>query len=334
VFARRFAGLVFLSMCIYDVGSRWASDWYTFSNRGFSNGMYDVLTSGYWQGLTQIAFSTLFCLPVIEKSITVRVIYMLFTLPLMPAIYLVVYQNTGSMLAQVPILGASGGCLAWMGGWSFIMLTGSIIHDLIVMSDKDSVQYSIFSWPGLRGEETLLERKKLTIMITLSFLFMAVGYFLTTLGGFVNFGICAQQSLPSNGMMSVETYPATCDGFMFPSPPFANANAPITLWTMTAAFPTAPFLFFTTGFSMLIYLICYYLWDVLSLPTFAILTTFGTNSLATYILTFIIRNGPSRFMVPIDAPSLYVAFFGLPVFFLCVYCFVRFLELHRIYFVL
>jgi len=115
---------------------------------------------------------------------------------------------------------------------------------------------------------------------------------------------------------------------------FFPANNPATMWTMSLAFPTYSFAIFNSGFSMFLYSICYYLWDIRSIKPIGLFRTLGTNSLLTYIVASWIGDAwfqSDSGMIPKDSPAAYVIFvgFGLHLFFIWVI--IKYCELNRIF---
>jgi len=172
-------------------------------------------------------------------------------------------------------------------------------------------------------------------MMIVSWILMIIGYFCSCLGIILHFDCCAQSKLPSRGMRDIDKYRVNCEGFtFFQSLPFFPANNPATMWTMSLAFPSYSYVIFNSGFSMFLYSICYYIWDIVGLRPVGIFRTLGTNSLLTYIVAGWI--GEAWFqsdsgMIPKDSPFAYVLFIGFGLHFGAVWLVIRYCELHKIF---
>jgi len=328
----RALGLFLLSVIFYPVLlNTQFQNWGEMKNRQFSIGLRDFFLSGFWNVLIQICFSILFLLPIISQNTFRRVIFMFLTLPLPLIIYVVIYKYTTFMLADNPA--GFGGCLAWMGGWSFIILLGSLIYDIFEWDDRVTVGYRLFQiLPGL-SETVPLHVQQFRFMNYLAWPLMIIVYFCSCLCAFLAFDICVDPD-KSQGLQDIHRYPVPCEGFVwYQNPPFFPPNNPVTIWTMQTSFPSISSILFNSGFTLFLYSIAFWIWDVKLWRRLSLFRTFGTNSLLTYIVTLIVStawNLPHE-IVPYDSPSVYVIFVGFPIHLFLIWVVISFAEKNNIF---
>jgi len=253
---------------------------------------------------------------------------------LYPVIQILVYTRTGVVFGV-----ASEGGMPASFAWAYLVIMGTITHDIVMHAtaerfnniNTENVERTTIPMETYE-EDTLLLRgndnirkpvcshihyptkpsSKLLFLLFLAVLFMVAGYFASCLGYFVQFGICVNKS--TRGFRDIAQPGAKLDCrnttfTFFQAPPFYKPNNVLTIWTMSEAFPFISFQLFNTGFSMLIYSICFLLWDMAKLKTFFLFTPLGLNSLFTYVFSsltipFVRRN------LPLDSPAAYVYCFG------------------------
>ena len=104
---------------------------------------------------------------------------------------------------------------------------------------------------------------------------------------------------------------------------------PDNYWLMYKRIVSAPFILFTTGFSIALYALFIFLADLGGM-TVGIFTTFGMNPLAAYVFHSIIKHSMREFLTPRDSPEWYV-WMMTGIFIGLTYLFVRHLEKHNIY---
>jgi len=171
--------------------------------------------------------------------------------------------------------------------------------------------------------------------MTISWILMILAYFLSCFGYFLNFNTCVSSAPPSRGMRDIGGRQVPCENIaFFQSLPFFPPNNPVTIWTMSLTFPAYSFVLFNSGWSIFLYSICYYIWDIKHYRTIPIFTTFGINSLATYVFHLVVeeteiqgRDG----LVPRDSPAAYVLCVGLTLHLGSVWIFSKYLEVKKIF---
>lgn len=90
-----------------------------------------------------------------------------------------------------------------------------------------------------------------------------------------------QQMVQWGGVMMVAGYGLSCltNGGVWAAPPFVPPWHPRDLWTMSQQSASASYLYFSAGFSLVIYRL-FVAWD----PQVPVFRTLGTNALAAYIV--------------------------------------------------
>jgi len=320
---------VFLGSMLYGWGLSTTS-WSSMPT--FRDGIEKWSRSSFWQALVNIAFSTIFCLPVIGRPITTRLIFIFITLPILPMVLLLVWEHKHIWLANA---GGEGGPLCWVGGYSTLLLFGGITYDILCWSEMELANSRVFEW-GIFGPEDLdIKKKKFRFLMAISWILMILGYLCSCFGIFLNFNTCSDSQPPSRGMRDIPTRQVPCENFtFFQSLPFFPPNNPATIWTMSEACPAYSFVLFNSGFSMFLYSICYYIWDILGYRTIPILTSFGINSLATYVLDNLVDNAQfqdQNGMVPRDSPAAYVLFVGFGLHLFAIWLLIKYLQVKKIF---
>jgi len=162
---------------------------------------------------------------------------------------------------------------------------------------------------------------------------MIAGYFCSCLGAVLAFDICVDPD-KSQGLQDVNQYSVPCEGFVwYQNPPFFPPNNPITLWTMQTSFPSISSFLFNSGFTLFLYSIAYWIWDIMLWRKLSLFTTLGTNSLLTYLVTLIVNMVWSlpRQIVPYDSPAVYVFFVGFPIHLFLIWALISFAERNNIF---
>jgi len=156
--------------------------------------------------------------------------------------------------------------------------------------------------------------------------------FLSCLGIIINFNVCVDPNEPCAGFGDINNNNCSipCEGFVwYQAPPFFPANNPVNMWTMSENFPAFSFAIFTGGFSLFLYSIFYYVWDIYKVKPVALFRTLGTNSLLVYCLNYF--DGLPGAITPRDSPGPYVVFVGFPLYFGLVWTIIRYFENNQIY---
>jgi hypothetical protein len=112
------------------------------------------------------------------------------------------------------------------------------------------------------------------------------------------------------------------------APPFVPPNAPVDLWTMSQRAGSLSYLTFSTGFSLLVYVL-FVLASDLGPVRLGVFRTLGRNALVGYVLHSMVAAAVKPY-VPNDAPLWYVLA-GFALYFGITYLFVRHLEKEGIY---
>ncbi|QVL33184.1 hypothetical protein KIH39_04500 [Telmatocola sphagniphila] len=291
--AWRCLGLTLLGLVVYHVGGH-RDTWARLQEMTLLEFLNEGLRREPFQTLVHIAVTSLWVMPVMARSIQIRVLFALASgmahLGLSHWFY---YDFVNS-----DPHGIDGGPLGFLT-WTIPLLAGSICHDIVNSSP--------------RGRATAL-------CILLGIVVMAVGYGVSSLGK-INAAL-------SNHSGNWQDYLA---GPPFVHPPVDQNGKriePSDLWTMSQRSGSLSYLTFAAGCSFLVYGVFVLLSDYAGLQ-FGLFRTLGSNALAAYILSSMVAE-PIKKYAPKDSPLWYaLASFGLHLAIL--YIFLRYLEKKRLF---
>jgi hypothetical protein len=122
-------------------------------------------------------------------------------------------------------------------------------------------------------------------------------------------------------------FPPPADDPRVDAPPY-ELHRYWNYWMMTQRGGSLSYLTFGAGFSLLVYVLFYFLADIVGIRV-GVFRTFGSNALAAYILAGMIGTAVQAF-IPRDAPAWY-ALFAFCVDFFLIWLFVRTLEKNKIF---
>lgn len=122
-------------------------------------------------------------------------------------------------------------------------------------------------------------------------------------------------------------FPPPADDPRVDAPPY-ELHRYWNYWMMTQRGGSLSYLTFGAGFSLLVYVLFYFLADIVGIRV-GVFRTFGTNALAAYVLAGMIGTAVQAF-IPRDAPAWY-ALFAFCVDFFLIWLFVRTLEKNKIF---
>lgn len=319
---KRLLGLVLVSLIVYSVGSR-AESWEQLKELGFWGAIADPLKRSWFQTLMHIAVASLWIVPVIGASQRVRWLWLIASAALhvwLSAWFNFEWVNTNPK-------GIDGGPLGFLT-WAIPALVGSFACDLFVGKQVPRQYFS-------RG---------VAISCMLALVFMLVGYAIScgTRLYDVDAGPGTSQAndvLAANPVWptdsQLERKRAVAEGRIssylaeppFVPPPGADERK-WNYWMMSQRGGTLSYLVFSAGFSLAVFVLFFWVCDVLSLrlPLFR---TLGTNALLGYVLHDLVGNAVKPF-VPKDSPGWYLTASFL-VFFFVTWLIVRHFEKQRIF---
>jgi predicted acyltransferase len=318
----RIAGLLLISLVLYTV-DRPAQRWSDLVELGVWGAIRGPLKCDFFQTLTHIAVTSLWVLPVIRASATVRVLFLLVSAGLHVGLshwFYFAWVNNGNPN------GIDGGPLGFLT-WTIPVLVGSLCAD-----------------PYLRGGGRLRRGS----LIGWAAVLMALGYLLSCGTRFYD---VAPELRESEGISKLAAQPVIPDrealerawsefrggdwGRLLCEPPFVPPPHPPgdigasprfrqwNYWMMSQQAGTLSYQVFSAGFSMAVLWLAYLCCDRLGWRL-GILRTLGSNALAAYVLHMMVANAIHRFM-PSDAPAWYM-WSGCGLFLVITWLFVRSLQ--------
>ena len=289
----------------------------------------------FFSALTQIALTMLWCLLVIERSIKARIVFAVVSQWLYVLIELTIYWLRG----EADSFGGYEGGLFGFLSWTFPLLAGSVCQELLAaisntpnpppitvsstselteMVSMSSELISDDSSAGIDGSAAeeggmlyAASRRGAQHRQTRQML-----YFVSAGGALMLFGyLCSFLSLAAPVFcFNYETSEvANCSAVTTPPVPFVHPGQHavyVTLWSMIQCWPT--FMWFTTGFQIVICTAVYYVCDVKKRRLWAVhdvMDVFGRNTLLAYYFHFGARTQIASWM-PVDAPGG-IVFLGL-----------------------
>jgi predicted acyltransferase len=303
---RRIAGLALLAI-VLERTARVAS-WQALVELGPWGLLREPVLHSWYGPLLHIALTSLWVLPVIRASATVRVTYMVASAVAQMAISHWFY------FPWVHDHGTDGGPLGFLT-WSIPTLVGTLACDWIVVADGRPRLIRMFFWSAI---------------------LMGLGYALscaTTLYDVPEDEVAslAEQVYPSDAVIPTRERLAAGQ-LTWAEPPFVappdQQNRKHNYWMMSQRAATVSYHTFGAGFSLAVYALFYIACDIGGLGL-GLFRTFGTNALVAFILHDLVGGAVGPF-VPRDAPLWYLVA-GFLTYFGIIYLFVRHLEKNGIY---
>jgi hypothetical protein len=339
----RTLGLLILSYWLYGFGGErvsWAESLALTSEERAVN-----FIGTYFGALTQIALTTLWCLPVIERSMAARLCYAIASLLVYFAYIISVAELTSIYAFMTATEGGPVGFLSW----SVPFMAGTMLCDGLKelslslppllpssqgpLSDEDDAMVEVK--PGCSGAivavtrtawvyvtaggKTLLGidtktrvaptpaavRKRLLLLAVGGTALLVAGYLLSLLAMVAPIFCFDRETGKPTDCVHV---PVPLPPLIVPKNPYAHVI--VTAWNPIQCWIT--FALIATGFQVLVCTVCYWVCDVQRwrmLGLHDVFDGFGRNTLLAYIFHFGARRQVAN-LIPADAPG-YVVFFGL-----------------------
>lgn len=312
---RRLLGLVLISLVVYGV-SPGAASWEQLTNMSIWQIFGIPLKRDWFQTLMHIAVTSLWLLPVIHRAAGWRIAWMVGSAMahvLLSYWFYFAWANTPPNVID-------GGPFGFLT-WCIPAIVGTLACDYFVLPRE------------LDGSPPRSVSKMLCVASGL----MLLGYIMSCptrlydvpkseQAALLNVKLAADPVLPSLERIRSKLAITNVPG-MLAEPPFIRPPGEQyrkwNYWMMSQRAGTLSYLVFSSGFSLLVFVLFYVACDVckLQLPLFR---TFGTNSLAAYVLHMMVSEAVQPFF-PKDSPAWY-AYLGLGIFFLITWLFVKQLE--------
>lgn len=314
---KRSLGLVTLSLVLYGLGGSFDT-WKDMDATGVRTFVAGMLKADLWEVLAIIGVVQLLLLPVIELSWRPRLAIAIGLS--IGHILLSSWFNYWFVYGQPngldELLGTSGR-RAWDGGcfgimsWSVVMLAGSLVCDLM---------------------STQAVRRAASTLLVCGLVLMAIGYAascLTTLydvrgessdqlaSAFDN-NFAASPVIPPWHNAENRPWSSLLAEMPFVEPPGTDQRK-LNYWMMDKRVVTQSFVWFSTGFTCLVYAVFVLLCDVGTMRV-RLFTLFGQNALVAYAIHHPVAEMVLQ-VVPKDSPLWWVAI-GLCVFYLITWLFV------------
>jgi predicted acyltransferase len=316
---RRLIGLVLVAIVVYNVGPR-AANWEQLKEMGPWEALYEPLKRGWFQTLMHIAVTSLWILPVVHKSQSIRIYWMVGS----AIAHILLSYWFNFLWVNSPPNGIDGGPLGFLT-WTVPAIVGTIACDVFVKTTDNPAKIPFgkvfFASLGL----------------------MLLGYVMSCGTRFYDVPEDQVDALRSEKLASDPVLPSLervrgklerdgLSGLLAEAPfvkPPEKEYRKWNYWMMSQRAGSLSYLTFSAGFSLLVFLAFYIACDLchLHLPIFR---TFGTNALIAYILHSMVSSTIQPFF-PKDSPSWY-AYTGLALFFFINWLFIRQLEKQNIFF--
>jgi predicted acyltransferase len=317
---RRCLGLVLLSTILeFGTSERGFKTWADLQNAGLWGALAGPLKCEFWETLAIIGVTSLWVLPVIARSVRVRILFLLACVGL--HILLCHHFYLHFLWAQPNALdawwgaahrkGLDGGPFGFLT-WCVPQLVGSFAYDAVSARQNGRTLARLVGW---------------------SVVLMAAGYALSCLSvlytgtGTPGRTVAASPVVPPSFDVASRDTRALLAEPPFVAPPPGEVR-PMNYWAMSKLTVSLPFILFATGFALAVYALFVALTDLGGLQI-GLFRTLGQNALAAYIIHEFVGAAVHHF-APEDAPgwwvaASFVAFFGIT------YLFVRHLEKNGIY---
>lgn len=319
----RMLGLILVGLVLYtlDVPFR---RWSTLENAGFWGAIKHPLKHEWFQTLVHIAITSLWILPVIAAGPAVRIFYLIASSLL--HLWLTWWFNFEWVYTEPGAI--DGGPLGFLT-WSIPTLVGTLACDAMRHASLGTAIAKLSFW---------------------GIILAVFGYAMSCLSTLYNVPVAVSQEkgyrsladspviVPLEKARSRDFESLLAEPPFVPPPPaiprpLPDGSQPTVLrqlnyWMMSQKVGTLSYLYFSAGFSLLVYVLFVLLADVWSIRI-GVFRTLGVNALAGYILHGMVSDAVSKF-TPGDSPRWYVwTMFG--VFFAICYLFLRHLEKEKIY---
>jgi len=320
---KRLLGLALVAFVVYNVSPR-AANWEQLKEIGFWGAIQEPLKRQWFQTLMHIAVTSLWIVPVIHRTMSIRWAWLIGSAGLhvlLSYLFNFTWCNTDPNAID-------GGPLGFLS-WTIPALLGTFACDWFVPS-KDQ-----------HGRQILPGQAICWGLLTASVL-MVLGYALSCGTRFYDLDPSGNDSraiekipsdpvIPDSARLKAKFETHSLGSWMAEPPlvkPPGRSQRQWNYWMMSQRAGTLSYLTFAAGISLAAFVLFYFLCDILSFQV-PIFKTFGVNALAAYVLHDLVSNAVQPFF-PKDSPIGY-AYGGLALFCWINWLFLRSLERQKIF---
>lgn len=294
---------------------------------------------GPWQTLSHMAFSMIWIIPVVDKSVAARLGYIILSMILKVYIFISIHRHAEIRDAYQGQSGADGGasnflsmCIPMLAGtFVYDLSAGSAVSDPSVIKPVSRVFHALtfhhFSYVEYSEYPRFVKMIRFALLFSVSILVCLIGYFLSCFGSFAHFNYCCDINIMHDTRKCVEvscSQPAMAENpFIYPG------RNPFTVWTTSNMFGTPSHAVLSAGLNIFGFSLLYLYNDVLGFEAFSFFRTFGSNTLVAYVFTQKVSNIVES-IFPNDTPQTYFFCLAVPWYFLLAWIVQKYFEVNNI----
>ena len=329
---RRLLGLALVAFVVYSVSPR-AASWEKLQEIGIWGAIAEPLKRQWFQTLMHIAVTSLWIVPVIHRSFSTRLVWLLGSATL----HVVLSYLFNFTWCNTDPNAIDGGPLGFLS-WTIPAMLGTFACDWFVPSRSADAKPA--------DANPIVPSRAIGLSVFTACLLMLLGYAFSCATRFYDVApasanaetnalllakIPSDPVVPDRSRVKTKLQENGADAWLA-EPPFvkppSRSQRPWSYWMMSQRAGTLSYTTFAAGFSLAIFTLFYTLCDLFG-AQLPILKTFGTNALAAYVLHDLVSNSVQPFF-PKDSPMGY-ACLGLALFCLINWLFLRSLQRQNIF---
>ena len=304
---RRLLGLALVAIVVYGASAP-AETWTQLVELGPFASIAPALKRYWFQTLMHIAVTSLWILPVIRSSQTIRITYAAVS----GVLHVLLSWQFNFVWCNSSPNAIDGGPLGFLT-WTIPAIAGTVACDWLAFQDGRT------PWSRISA---------------ISMVLMAAGWILSCGTRFYDVPQTHLESTSDQRLAENPVFPGgdqlqfrgVAEAPFIQPPPVSERKW--NYWMMSQRAGTLSYLMFCAGFSLIVYLLFHLLSDKLHWEI-SLFRVFGTNALITYILHSMVMDAVSPF-VPRDAPAWYVITSWLTVVAI-IWVFVKHLERNKVF---
>lgn len=329
---RRLLGLALVAFVVYSVSPR-AASWEKLQEIGIWGAIAEPLKRQWFQTLMHIAVTSLWIVPVIHRSFSTRLVWLLGSATL----HVVLSYLFNFTWCNTDPNAIDGGPLGFLS-WTIPAMLGTFACDWFVPSRSADAKPA--------DANPIVPSRAIGLSVFTACLLMLLGYAFSCATRFYDVApasanaetnalllakIPSDPVVPDRSRVKTKLQENGADAWLA-EPPFvkppSRSQRQWNYWMMSQRAGTLSYTTFAAGFSLAIFTLFYTLCDLFG-AQLPILKTFGTNALAAYVLHDLVSNSVQPFF-PKDSPMGY-ACLGLALFCLINWLFLRSLQRQNIF---